>query len=242
MGINLLEDMKTLLRDDSLVISLAIVKGIHLAKDNSFLRCTVQLMPHGNEIISTYTFDSTGPNAGIYMFPVINDMVLVAFSENEDESYIIRRLNSKEDLIPTNAESGALTLRALTGKDSWLVSDSKILLARGETVPTENLVIGQVFKTVYTSHLDELINNLTKMIDLIEKLSTQRTTDSTHTHIGIFGVPVNVPIQTGSMIAEKALLDALKDQVETIKADVTTIKTDEVQSDNILSDFAFTEK
>ena len=242
MGIDLLGDMKAMLRDDSLSISLAVIKGVHLAKDNSFLRCTVQLMPHGNEVISTYTFDSTGPNAGIYMFPVINDMVLVAFTENEDESFIIRRLNSKEDLIPKNAEGGALTLRALSGKDSWVVSDSKILLARNEAVPTENLILGKVFKTVYTSHLDELLNNLTKLIDLVGKLSTQRTTDSTHNHIGIFGVPVAVPIQAPLMAAEKVLLETLKTQITTIKTDVTTIKTDEIASDNILSDFAFTEK
>ena len=242
MGINLLDDMKAILRDDSLVISLAIVKGIHLAKDNSFLRCTVQLMPHGNEIISTYTFDSTGPNAGIYMFPVINDMVLVAFSENEDESYIIRRLNSKEDLIPINAIDGSLTLRSLATKMSWLVSDTKILLSRGEQEPTENLVIGQVFKAVYASHLVELGNNLTKLIDLVGKLSSQRTTDSTHTHIGLLGVPVAPPTESPAMIAEKALLDTLKAEIETIKTDVETIKTDQVESDNILSDLAFTEK
>lgn len=63
----------------------------------------------------------------------------------------------------------------------------------------------------------------------------QRETDSTHNHIGIFGVPVNVPIQSGVMAAEKA-------DLELIKADIEAIKADDVESEDILSDVAFTEK
>jgi hypothetical protein len=206
-----------------------IVLNTSLSQDRSVLRATVSLWPDEIEIVCRVAWDACGPDAGIFQFPQQNDLVLVEYPElDEDSPLITKRLSSAEDTIPVTATDGSLVLRSLSGKKNWLTSDTRVNISRGDAEPTENLIIGQKFKTVYTTHLNELIT-------LIEKLVIQRETDANHTHIGVFGVPVNIPIQSAVMLAEKA-------ELETIKANLESLLADEVESEAILSDFAFTEK
>lgn len=223
-----LEEWKEMFRDDSLKLSVGVVKQLELTADRATLRALVSIFPEELEMVCRVAWESTGPDAGVYMFPSVGDMVMVGFLDGEeDEAFVIRRLSSAEDTIPATAEDGSLVMRSLAGKKSWTTSDTRINLSRGDAEPTENLVIGQVFKTTYIDHLSQLI-------DALDKLATQRETDAAHIHIGIFGVPVNIPTTSGTMTAEKALLDTIKGLVEDIKADV--------EAETILSDVSFTEK
>lgn len=224
-----LQDLKQILKDPQESIMVGVVTELDLAQDRSVLRAAVSTWPDDQEIIARVTWDAIGPDSGILQFPQVGDLVVIELpNKNEDSAILTRRLSSKVDKIPLSAKDSSLVMRSLVGKKSWLTSDTRINLSRGDTEPTENLVIGQKFKATYISHLE-------KLVELVEKLVIQRETDSTHNHIGIFGVPVNVPIQSGVMAAEKA-------DLELIKADIEAIKADDVESEDILSDVAFTEK
>ena len=224
-----LADIKNLLAEPQNAVSIGVVKELDLADDRSVLRALIQSWPDGQEIVARVTWDAIGPESGIIQFPQVGDLVVFECPELDEDSFILtRRLSSKVDKIPLSAIDSDLVARSLVGKKTWLTSDTRINLSRGDTQPTENLVIGQKFKATYISHME-------KLIELVEKLVIERETDATHNHIGIFGVPVNVPIQASVMQAEKA-------ELETIKSDIETIKSDDVESEDILSDVAFTEK
>ena len=222
-------DIANLLKDPQNSLSVGQVVELDFAEDRSVLRALVSLWPDNQQIVARVTWDSVGPDAGFFQFPQPEDLVLVGLPEkDEDSAVILRRFSSKIDTIPATAQDGSTVLRSLADKKLWLTSPLRINLSRGDSQPTENLVIGQKFKTTYISHL-------TKLTTLVEKLITQRETDSIHNHIGIFGVPVNEPIQKSTMLAEKA-------ELETIKSEIETLKADDVESEDILSDVSFTEK
>lgn len=224
-----LKDLANMLKDPQNSIEIGTVDDLELSEDRSVLRASILSWPDQQEIICRVSWSHCGPNAGVFMFPQIGDLVMFCLvSKKEDQSFVIKTLSSKEDTIPITAKDGSLVLRSISKKKSWLTSDTRINLSRGDTEPLENLVIGQKFKTTYLSHLS-------KLVILIEKLVIQRETDLNHTHIGIFGVPVNIPIQTTAMTAEKAELNTIKGEIETLKAN-------DVESENILSDVSFTEK
>lgn len=224
----LVETIRDILEGEQKSAAVGVITQIELNQARSALRCLVSVWPDEIEVVATMTWDAIAPDAGIFMFPAVNDLVLLNFSEDDEEQvFIIRRLSSGEDTIPKIAEDGSLVLKAKSGTKSWLSSDTRINLSKGETEPTENLVLGQKFKATYTSHLE-------KLVELIEKLVTQRQTDSVHTHL-VIGIPSTGPNESAAMIAEKNLLSILKDEID-------QLKTDDVVSEKILSDLAFTEK
>ena len=69
------------------------------------------------------------------------------------------RLTSKVDLIPIQAVDGSTVMRSLAGKKIHVLSDTKILFGKGGADPTEPLVLGSIFQTAYSSHLDETIKH-----------------------------------------------------------------------------------
>lgn len=224
-----LKDIANLLKDPQKSVSVGVLEELDLSSDRSVLRALVSTWPDDQQIVARVTWDRIGPNSGIIQFPQVGDLVVVELpDDNEDSAILTRTLSSKQDTIPMTATDSSLVLRSLVGKKAWLTSDTKINLSRGDSEPTENLVIGQKFKATY-------LNHLAKLITLVEKMVIQRETDATHNHLGIFGVPTNAPIQAAAMAAEKA-------ELETIKSEVETLRADDVESEDILSDVAFTEK
>ena len=169
-----LELMRNMLADNAVHIALATIKATELVADRSLLRVRVQLLPENLEIIAMMSWEHVGPNAGIFGFPVPNDLVLVAFVDKDpDLAFVIKRLTSKEDKIPLQAVNGDTVIRALAGKRTHLLSDTEILLGRGgATDPTEPLVLGAVFKAAYSQDL-------------------QKTAE--HRHIGNLGYYTDVP-------------------------------------------------
>lgn len=139
-------------------------------------------------------------------------------------------LGHRDAIRPQDLESGESVIYSSDGKTvlkSIYVKSDKITI--GSTSSSDNLLLGKTFTE------ETLTNLLLQLIDLVDKLMTQRETDSTHNHIGIFGVPVNTPIQSATMTAEKEALASIKTEIEKIKAD-------DVDSKRIMSDISFTEK
>lgn len=209
------EDLKKILRDDSLHLAIGAIKKLHVASDRSYLKVEVTIFPEGRNIIATMTWESVGPNSGDYEFPEPGDMVIVGNAEgDDDQAFVLKRLSSRTDKIPAAAVAGDKVHRARAGNKYWNVSDTKIFLARGDTAPTQNLVLGQVFKTM--------------MSNLLAKLKLHAQNDADHYHIGNLGYYTSVPVNQ---------LDYL-----TRKDEYNTIKTSPVDDESVLSDLSYTEK
>ena len=222
------QDLKNLLKDPHERIGLGTISELELAPDRSVLRAKVSTWPDEIEIIARVAWDSIAPNAGVIMFPEVNDLVLFEYPDDEEDHAIITKtLSSKEDTIPKTAIDGSLVARARAGKKAWFTSDTRINLSKGDTEPAENLVLGQLFNATYKNHL-------TKLISIVEKLVALRETDKVHGHITI-GLPSTGPTNSALMEAERLAFEELKTEIEDLKAD-------DVDSEKFLSLLAYTEK
>lgn len=210
-----IEAFREMLSDDRLHLAIGTIAKLELATDRSVLRVRVNIFPEQLEMVCRMTWDHTGPDAGIFGFPVIDDLVMVGFVDgHEDEAFVLKRLTSKVDKIPLQAVSGDSVIRALGGKKSHLLSDTTILLGRGGSDPAQPLVLGTVFKTAYSLHLAES--------------SKQADESSKHMHIGNMGYLTTVPDNAAAFTAVKGAVDA--------------IKANPVDNSDMVSDLSFTEK
>lgn len=180
-----LEALREIFRDERVWIALGIIKKLDLATDNSVLWAEVSILPEERTIVTRMTWDDTGANAGIYSFPQVNDLVLVGFAEGDEENaFILRRLSTKEDKIPVQAVEGDIAVVAKSGKKIWITSAEKVYLSKSDTAPTENFVLGQVFKQLMSDFLQEV---------------------ATHTHTsGPPGSPTSPPLTAAQFTALKA--------------------------------------
>jgi hypothetical protein len=110
-GFNI-DDLKNYFKDDSLHLFLGQIKRLHLDDNNAHLKVEVSVWPEQRSIICDMTWDHVGPNSGFYNFPSVGDAVLCGSAEGEvDQSFVIKRLSSKEDKIPKNAQAGHSDLK-----------------------------------------------------------------------------------------------------------------------------------
>lgn len=143
------------------------------------------------------TWESVGNGSGIFALPSPEDMVMVAFADGDEQSaFVIRRLTSGVDKFPKQAHDGSTVISALPGKSNWIVSDTKINLAKGETPAAEPVVLGTQLQTL--------------LGEILGKLSELTTTLSTHTHTGNLGYPTSPPMQSADIMAAKSLFDEKK--------------------------------
>lgn len=210
-----LQALQDLFKDTRQHIAIGKILRMTLASDKSSLKCYVSIWPEEREIIATMTWEAVGPESGIFSFPVPGDLVLVIFPDGEvDQAFIIKRLTSRVDKIPATAADGSLVMKALAGTKAWLTSDSRINLSKGDTAPTENLVLGQQLKILLS--------------DILNKLSDLSVKISTHTHVGNLGYPTSAPNEAADFI--------------TLQGNFDDIRSSPVEDEMILSDLAFTEK
>lgn len=212
MNGGILGELRTIFKDTTLHLSLGTIKKLHVAEDRSFLKCTVEVFPDQRQVIARMTWQSVGPETGFYEFPSAGDLVLIGFTDNEDYAFIIACLSSEEDKIPKNAIDGDAVLKAK--KKLWLTSADRINLSKGDSIPSENLVLGQVFKSF--------------MSDILSKLNTILDHVIAHQHIGNMGYLTSAPTNS---------VDFTND-----KAGVTAKKANPIDNGAILSDVSFTEK
>jgi hypothetical protein len=208
-------DLKEILKDDRLYLYLGIIRRLHLAQDRSYLKVEVETIPDQRKIISTMTWENVGPGSGEFEFPSVGDLCLVCNVEgDDDQSYVIRRMTSRADKIPNTAITGNKVHKALAGKKFWITSDSRLNLSRGDSEPTENLVLGQVFKAFASS--------------LLASLATFAQNAADHVHIDSLGYLTTKPTIESEFLARKGEYD--------------TLKASPIDNEAILSDLSFTEK
>lgn len=224
-----LELFKEVFKDKKSHVVLGKIKQLSVLSDRSALKCLVSIFPDQREVVARMTWAMTGPNSGIVEFPSVNDLVLVAFADGEnDYAFIISRLSSIEDKLPLKALDGHLVLKSKAGKQAWLTSDAKIYLTKGDTVPTENLVLGQQLKAL----LSYLLAQLAEQSDQLKTLSTEI---ANHQHTGNLGYPTSPPLTAVPFTTAAT-------QMDTKKTNYQTKKASPVDDQVILSDLSFTEK
>lgn len=178
-----LEEMREIFRDQRQYIECGLIKSLEVAADRSKLRADVEILPEGITVVAEISWDLVGPDYGLFQFPSVNDLVLVAFCDgNEDDAFVIKRLTSKEDKIPVRAVDGHLVLAAKPGTKLDLNSNTQINLTR-QGDGNERLVLGDTFKTAYSEHLG---------------------IDEIHTHIGNLGYSTFPPDQAADYTAIKS--------------------------------------
>lgn len=178
-----LETFKEILNPDNLYGRYATVQNISVPADRSKLYVDVLVLPEEFPMIAEMTWDMVGPDAGIFQFPSVNDLVIVDFLEDdEDQCVVVRRCTSSEDKIPIQAVNGNLVVKAKAGTKTYINSDTAIHLTK-ENDGNEPLVLGATFQTAYSEHLN---------------------IDSTHDHIGNFGYNTSPPNQAADYVAIKS--------------------------------------
>ena len=179
-----LELLRSLLKDGNDVsILLGKIDKLALANDRSALRVLCTIIPDGIPTVARMTWQSVGPDAGIFAFPVPGDLVLLGIVDHdEDQTFVISRLTSKEDKIPLQALDGSTVVRALAGKKTHLLSNTRINLGKGGNEPAQPLILGTVFQTGYKAHLDA---------------------DIAHKHIGNLGFDTAIPSNVADYQAVK---------------------------------------
>lgn len=154
-----LEALRKVLADNRTHIAVAKIAQVELASDRSVLLAQCDLLAEERQVIAKVTWDSIGTGGGFIQLPQANDLVLLVFADgDEEQAYVIKRLSSKEDQIPLKAATGDSVAQALTGKKLHLLSDTKILLGKGATDPTEPLVLGNVMLSCLTALIDAFLN------------------------------------------------------------------------------------
>jgi hypothetical protein len=179
-----LENLREIFADDRLHLAIGVIKQLSVADDRSYLKAMVNVIPDNINMICTIAWEAVGPNCGIFQFPSVNDLVIVGYLDGkENDAFVVRRCTSSEDKIPVQAVDGHLVLKTLPNKKAFISSPNEINLVRGDAAGNERLVLGDTFKTAYSSHLG---------------------IDAAHTHIGNLGYPTLVPIQAAQYQAIKA--------------------------------------
>ena len=181
-GLNLSE-LAEIFDDGKLHLAVAKIEQLEVAADRSVLRCMTRILPDDIRMVASMSWEAVGPNAGIFQFPSVNDLVIIGYLDgHENDAFVLKRLTSKEDNIPIQALAGHLVLKTLAGKKNFVNSDTEINLTR-ENPGNERLVLGDTFKTAYSTHLD---------------------TDAKHKHIGNLGYYTDIPDLAADYEAIKA--------------------------------------
>lgn len=207
---DVLQELKEIMIDDSFKISLALVERVHIAEDLTSLRVECLTMPDSYSIIAEVGSDAIG--GGSITLPNKDDLVLIAFTDEDQKAVIIKRLYSNDDKLPKQAVTGDTVLESLVTKKLWLSSKNRINLSKDDVEPTENLVLGQIFKAFAS--------------DLLTIQSTQLQSNSEHAHVGNLGAIVTPN--------DKATDDL------TAKADIDQLKASPIDNSEILSDLSYT--
>jgi hypothetical protein len=61
-----LEELRQILDPNKVFLSLALIKKLELAQDNSTWRAELEVLPDQEEVIARMTWDQVGPKTGIF--------------------------------------------------------------------------------------------------------------------------------------------------------------------------------
>jgi hypothetical protein len=154
-----LEDLQNIFKDQRMHIGIGTITKIILADDRSFLRVYVSVLPEGREITAKMTWEHVGPSSGIFVFPNVNDVVLIGMPNGDiNLAYVLKRLTSKVNKIPLQAVSGDTAIVAKSGKKAWISSNSRINLSKTATTPTEPVVLGNTLASFFGAIFDAILD------------------------------------------------------------------------------------
>lgn len=215
-----IETLRSIFADRRTHVAVGKVVKLGLASDRSVLRAQCRVLTQERDVVARVCWDACGPNSGSFQFPQVDDLVLLEFSEGDDNQvYLTKRLSNKTDKIPAQATGGHMVHRALSGKKLYLCSDEAILIGSGgASDPSEAMVLGDTLKTL----LDNLIDTVNTALGAIA---------SGPVGLGNLGAPVPT---------DAALASALNSAVSDLEDFKSTYLTTEAT--NILSQLAFTER
>lgn len=210
-----LEELKNIFGDDRPHLEVARVDEIAISNDNSVMRVRCTIVPDNFEVVARVTWDQVGEGDGDFGPINVTDLVLLGFT-GDGQAFVMRRLSSKADKLPEMLNEGHSIKRALPGKKLYLGSNIKTLVQKvGSLVdPTENIVLGQVLKTLLSEILAELALQAQNIIE--------------HTHTGNYGVETSPPLNATDFSDNKSVFEAKK--------------ASPVDDELMLSDIFFTEK
>lgn len=150
-----LEGLREIFKDVRLHLGIGTVEQLGLANDGSILRVKIKLLPENRQVVAEMGF------ADVYdvTFPELKDLVVVGMIDGHpDDAFVIQILNTKEEPIPLKARTGNSVKYSRPGKKLYLGSDTKVLIGKIGTDPTEPLVLGTVLTTFLTNVLDAFLN------------------------------------------------------------------------------------
>ena len=213
-----LEDFRNLLYVDKTYFSVGVVQRLFMASDRSFLKVECRIISEGDDrnIIARMGWNAVGPEAGDFQIPSVGDLLLIAYVDADpSQAIVITRFSSTEDKIPANAATGDRVIKSLMGKNMWITAQNNLYLTKTDAVPTENLVLGQVFKKWAT----DLITQIEALMDALQA--------ETHTSSAP-GVATTPPINASDYAS--------------IKTALTALKNSPIEDSAVLSDYALTSK
>lgn len=214
-----LEQFKEYFKDDKVHFEVGRIIKTVVLKDLSMIRCLVKILPTPHEVVAIVSWEASGTESGIFDQPIPDDLVLVAFSGQEQTPFVVRRLSSRTDKIPVQVKDGHMVVRSKLDKKLYIGSNVKTMIGKiaDATDYTENLVLGQQLKTLLS--------------DILNELKTLSTNLATHTHIGNLGFETSPPQQeiAGQVFTNHSTFFDEK-------------KASPVEDEVILSDVVFTHK
>jgi hypothetical protein len=249
-----LEGLREIFKDQRTHGAVAKVVKLGLSSDRSILRAQCHVLSQERDVIVTVCWDACGPNAGSFQFPQVDDLVILQFLEGDDEQiYLTKRLSTNIDKIPIQATEDHMIHRALSGKNLWLASDTKILIGLGgeeDPEPDEPLVLGNVLQQLLIDTFTQVELLSAKVAELAEQVSELASATASHTHGYVDNTgspPVPTPSTTdpttsGPFDDVASAVDTIKSDVEGVGTDLAELREEPIESGNILSDLAFTEK
>jgi hypothetical protein len=162
-----LQALREILSDGALHLLLAQVEQVVVAPDKSGCRVMVTVLPEKRALIAQMSWEAVGQSSGFFVLPNVGDLVILGQIEGSaDAAFVLKRLSSADEPLPTAALDGSLVAKAGAGLQAWLTSDTRINLSSSDDQPSENVVLGQ-----------QLTKFLSKFLQIFEK----------HTHIDSIG-------------------------------------------------------
>lgn len=151
-----LEALRDIFKDPRQHLGIGVITQMAFSNSFDSLRVQVELLPEKREIICFMGFNDVNDVTQ----PAINDLVIVAFVEDghPESGYVLKVLNTSDDMIPLFAQEGHSVRYARRDKKLYLGSDTKICLARPDEEPIEPLVLGLVLTEFLTNFLDAILN------------------------------------------------------------------------------------
>lgn len=149
-----LEMFREAMRENKLWLSYATVGKVEILKDKSAMKADVTLLPSEYQARVRVGAEYVAPGVGLY-FPLRpNDLVLVGFPSGDPEhGVVLKRLSSSEDTVPVEFNNDKVILKITADEQLVIVGNT---MKFGSNISGENLVLGQVFKTMMSTILEAL--------------------------------------------------------------------------------------